>query len=56
MDTISSDLGKNEDAEDLNIGTVGRNIAERILMELYCSDDSDAFRVQPRVNIVSLIL
>ncbi|XP_025200110.1 E3 ubiquitin-protein ligase TRIM33-like [Melanaphis sacchari] len=34
--TISKDLGKYHDIDDISVGTVGRKIVERILMELFC--------------------
>jgi len=57
MNTVSRDLGEDDDPENISIGTVGRKIAERMLMELYCNiDGSDFFRERPNKNVVSSIL
>uniref|UniRef100_A0A2S2NJU5 E3 ubiquitin-protein ligase n=1 Tax=Schizaphis graminum TaxID=13262 RepID=A0A2S2NJU5_SCHGA len=46
--TISKDLGKDHDVDNISIGTVGRKIVERILMELFCRfADIDYFRNSP---------
>ncbi|XP_022167702.1 uncharacterized protein LOC111031892 [Myzus persicae] len=48
MNTLSMILGKDDDQENISVGTVGRKIAERILMELYCNTEgSDIFSVRP---------
>jgi len=57
MNTISKDLGKDGDPENISEGTVGRKIAERLLMEMYCHiDGSDIFRESPNTNVVSSII
>lgn len=54
MNTISMDLGKDRNPENTSVGSVGRKIAERILMELYCNTDgSDIFSVPPNLMVVS---
>jgi len=48
------DLGKDRNPENTSVGSVGRKIAERILMELYCNTDgSDIFSVPPNLMVVS---
>lgn len=57
MNTISKDLGKDGDPENISKGTVGRKIVERLLMELYCHiDGCDIFRERPNKNVVSSII
>ncbi|XP_026814103.1 nuclear body protein SP140-like protein [Rhopalosiphum maidis] len=42
---ISKDLGKDHDVNNISIGTVGRKIVERMLMELFCQfAEIDYFR------------
>jgi len=57
MDTLSRDLVEDDDPENISVGTVGRKIAERILMELYCNtDESFFFRERPNTDDVSSII
>ncbi|CAI6356633.1 unnamed protein product [Macrosiphum euphorbiae] len=52
MNTISRNLGDDDDPENISIGTIGRKIVERILMELYCNiDGSDFFRERHNKNV-----
>jgi len=51
---ISKDLGKYHDLNNISIGTVGRKIVERILMELFCQfAEIDYFRNSPNKYFVS---